>query len=708
MVSGYYGKQVPVDYIRTQSVLTKNGATLEGLSHAAEQIGFKTRAVKITFDELDADATLPCILHWNENHFVVLPPQNYNRSRRNDRITIADPYAGFVKVSRETFLNAWTKNIDHRGIVLLLEPSTSFHEKSAHQPIKAWDFLLKYLKPYRKNIMFQIIMGMVFGSLISLIIPFVTQSVIDYGVAEKSPRLIFLFLLGQLALFLGSTALEALRAWMLLYMNTRINISIISDFLFKIMKLPISFFDRKTIGDLLQRVNDHNRVEQFLTSTTINTLFSMVNLLTFLVILSIYNILIAVIFVIGFFASLGWILYFLRRRRDLDYERFQKLSANQDSLHEILTNMQEIKINNAENTYRWRWEEIQVKLFNLYTKVLSIEQIQQVGSTLLNQLKNLLIIYLTALAVIHNTMTLGEMFSVTYIIGLLNSPLDQLLLLLRHSQDAKLSINRLAEVQSLENEDHNMPYDENIPIQDTFESITFEKVCFRYNKLQETNVLSKIDLTIEAGKTTAIVGTSGSGKTTLLKMLLKFYSPTSGNILIDGRDLHSISPFWWRSKCGVVMQEGQIFSDTVEQNICMGKEVDQSQLVRAAKAANIYDHVTQLPQGFKTRIGVAFAGLSTGQKQRVLIARAIYKNPSILMFDEATSALDTNNERIIVENLKLYFKHKTVIIVAHRLSTVRNADQIVVLDNGQVVEIGTHESLTSRKVVYYALLKNQI
>jgi ATP-binding cassette subfamily B protein len=709
MVAKHYGKSYSLQFLREQSFITREGVSLLGISEAAENIGFKTFSAKITFEQLDEEANLPCILHWNQKHFVVLPPQDYDRSKKRDKILIADPAHGLVKIHKETFLRSWKGN-GNEGIVLMLEPTQAFYnEDETNQPeAKGFKFLFQYLKPYRKYVV-QLLLSIFIGSMLSLFAPFLTQSLVDNGINHQNLGFVHLVLISQLVLFVGSTAIELIRSWILLHINSRINISIISDFLIKLMKLPIRFFDTKMIGDIQQRIGDHSRIQSFLTGTTLSTLFSLINLVVFSVVLGIYSWKILVVFFLFSIGSVFWIVLFLKKRKALDYMQFQRMSDNQNVLYELITGMQEIKLNNAETLKRWEWEKVQAKLYKISVKGLALGQYQQVGSIFFTQLKNILISYITAREVMSGNMTLGMMLSVSYIIGQMNSPLDQLLGFVQAAQDAKISLDRLGEIHNKENEENaSQVVPGNLDKQKSG-NIKLDNVSFQYGSTQSPFVLKDINLLIPEGKVTAIVGSSGSGKTTLLKLLLQFYEPTAGKVMINNNDLQEYSPMWWRNQCGSVMQDGFVFSDSIAGNISVSDEhPDGEKLLHAVDVANIREFIEQLPLRYRTKIGNAGNGVSAGQKQRILIARAVYKNPQYLFFDEATSALDANNEKVIMENLDRFFIGKTVVVIAHRLSTVKNADQIVVLEKGVIVEIGTHDELSKSKGKYYELVRNQL
>lgn len=703
MIAKYYGRSHSLQEIRDQSYLTRDGVSLLGISEAAEYIGFKTLASRISVETLFNEAPLPAVLHWNQNHFVVLPPQK----AKSKQICVADPAHGLVKIDRQTFLNSWLGN-DIKGTILLLEPTQKFYEEKGETEIATgFRFLFNYLRPYKRYLV-QLLISVLLAGLFSLIFPFLTQSLVDYGVNRQDVSYVYLILFSQLLVFLGSTVIEVIRSWILLHMNSRININIISDFLIKLLNLPIRYFDTKMIGDIQQRIGDHQRIQNFLTGTTLSTLFSFVNLIVFSIVLAIYNISILLVFLSFSIASVFWILVFLKRRKELDYKRFQRLSDNQNILFEMITGMQEIKLNNCETSKRWQWERTQAKLYKISIKSLALGQYQQVGSVFFTQLKNILISFISAKAVIEGNMTLGMMLSVSYIIGQMNGPLDQLLGFVQAAQDAKISLDRLGEIHGKPNEDKTPGENGNQEIE-PLGSIRLENVSFQYEGPQSPFVLKNLNLTIPEGKVTAIVGSSGSGKTTLMKMLLQFYEPVKGDIHIGNKPFSLIPPGYWRSKVGSVMQEGTVFSDTIAKNISLSDEqVDFKRLKNAVSIANIKEYIEGLPNGYQTKIGNTGAGISTGQKQRMQIARAVYKDPDYLFFDEATSALDANNEKIIIENLEEFFMGKTVLVIAHRLSTVKHADQIIVLEKGEIVETGTHDDLAAQRGLYFDLIKNQL
>lgn len=710
MISRYYGKYRSLGNLREMCCATREGVSLLDLSNAAERLGFRTMGVKITLEQLLTESICPCIVHWNQNHFIVvykisakrLPGGNYR-----GMVYVADPAHGLIKLSIRDFLAGWGTGKDSHGIALLLEPTPEFYSQEEDiRNRRKLTFILRYLKPYRKYV-WQLFCGILLGTVLQLVFPFLTQSIVDYGIGNQNINFVTLVLIAQLVLFFSQTMVEFIQSWILLHITVRINIAMVSDFLIKLMKLPIRFFDTKLIGDLLQRIQDNSRIQGFLTQETLQIFFSFFTLVVFLVVLAIYNWTIFFIFLVASCLYLLWIVLFLKRRRELDYKRFSQASAEQSNLYEMVTGMQEIKLQNCEKQKRWSWERIQARLFKISTEGLALQQYQQAGAAFINQLKNILVSFLSARAVIKGEMTLGMMMAVQYIIGQLNSPVATLISFVQSAQDAKISMERLGEIQEREDEENRNADRLNklasgLPLR-------IENMTFRYGGSESKAVLNNIQLEIPAGKTTAVVGMSGSGKTTLVKLLLGFYEPVDGAVLVGGHNLNNVNTHLWRSRCGAVMQDGYIFSDTIANNIAVGDErIDWERLEYASRMANISDMIEELPLGFSTKIGQEGNGLSQGQKQRILIARTVYKNPEYIFFDEATNSLDANNEKSIMQNLKTFFFGKTVVVVAHRLSTVRHADQIVVLKDGRIEECGKHEELVALRGAYFELVKNQL
>ncbi len=733
MVAKHYGVNHSIQALRQQSEIGKDGVNLLGIVQAAEQIGFRTLAVKAPLKKMAADAPLPCIVHWNQVHFVVV-----YRIKKN-QIYVADPAKGLLKYTATEFESAWATTIEDGekvGVALLLEPTPQFFEDkdslslSGKKGKMGFSYLYGYVWRYR-NLWMQLGLGLLVGSILQLVLPFLTQSVVDTGIQTHNLHFIYLVLAAQLMLFVGRMSVDFIRSWILLHISTRINLSILSDFLAKLLRLPISFFDTKLTGDILQRIGDHSRIESFLTGTSLNTLFSLINLLVLGVVLATYHL--TIFWVFALFSALytGWIVFFLRYRRQLDHKRFALASQNQSSLIQLITGIQEIKMNNAEHLKRWQWENLQVRQFKLSMKGLEIGQYQQAGAMFLNEGKNIIITFLAATAVVNGQLTLGAMMALQYIVGQMNSPVEQLIQFVQHWQDAKISLERLNEIHEVEDESSPPAlrgFDPNGGLENG--SITssdstplgvrglfIQNLSFTYPGAGNEPVLKNINLHIPAGKITAIVGTSGSGKTTLLKLLLQFYHPQVGSITYPSSPSTGVPPSGvrgLRAICGTVLQDGFIFSDTIANNIAVGDEVPNLQkLLHAVKVANIQEFIEALPLGYNTKIGPEGNGISQGQRQRLLIARAVYKDPDFLFFDEATNALDANNERVIMENLEEFFKsgsagRRTVVVVAHRLSTVKNADQIVVMEKGEIVETGTHSELTRQEGKYYELVKNQL
>jgi ATP-binding cassette subfamily B protein len=705
IISKFYGKNITLQQIRNLSETTREGSSLLGLSDAAEKLGFKSLGVQIDFKTLKEEVPMPCIVHWNKVHFVVV----YKIDKKG-KIYISDPSYGLITYTKDEFIKFWIgENADENteeGIALLLETTPTFFKNDFdEQENKAsFSFLSKYLLKY-KSLVLQLAIGLLAGSLLSLIVPFLTQSIVDVGIQNQDVNFIYLVLLAQVMLFLGKMGIDVIRSWILLHLSTRINISIISDFFIKLMKLPISFFDTRMTGDIMQRINDHHRIEQLLTNSSLNTLFSLVNLVIYSIILLFYDYRLFFIYLIGAGLYIVWIIFFLNKRKELDYKRFSQVSQEQSKVIELINGMQEIKMHNAEKQKRWDWEFLQVKLFKLRIKSLSLEQWQSVGGNFINQIKDILVSFLSAKLVLSGNLTLGMMLSVQYIIGQLNSPLMQLIDFIRQYQDASISLERLGEIHDKEDEENT---EEQYAIEIPKKNIEIKDVSFRYIG-SDSFVFENLNLTIPHQKTTAIVGASGSGKTTLLKLLMKFYEPNTGEIKLGSTNLKNISPRFWREHCGVVMQDGYVFNDTIAENIAVGQDyIDKQKLRKAVEIANIKDFIEELPLSYNTKIGNEGIGISGGQRQRLFIARAVYKSPEYIFFDEATSALDANNEKIIMENLEQFFKGKTAIVIAHRLSTVKHADKIIVLDKGKVVEEGNHTELVAKKGEYYRLVKNQL
>lgn len=728
MIARHYGRSYTLQTLREKSFITREGVSMLGISDAAESIGMHTQGVRISLEQLVNDVPLPCILHWNQNHFVVLykierlknlksqklfgkSPKHSQLPIFNSQFHIADPAGQKYVMNSEEFTRCWfsskAKGKD-TGTALLLEPSPKFYdyEDDEQKQEKNLGYFFRYLIPYKSQYV-QIIIGMIVGMVLSLIAPFLTQAVVDQGIGNSNLNFITLILVAQLTLSITQMGMGFIQSWISLHTNTRISISLISDFLAKLMKLPIRFFDAKNIGDIMQRIGDHGRIQGFMSGTTLSTLFSFANFFIFAFILTYYNLTILLVFLAGNTLYVTWILSFMRYRKKLDQKRFTQSSANQSNTIQLITGMQEIKLNNCEKQQRWKWERIQVKLFKISVEGMALGQYQQIGSLFFSQTTGLFISYLSAKAVIEGNITLGMMMSISYIIGQLSGPIGQVIGFMQSMQDAKISLERLNEVHNREDEEqtitdklHELPENKSIRIENLF---------FSYDGAERNYVLEDLSLQIPQNKVTAIVGASGSGKTTIIKLLLGFYPPLKGKIKVGETSLEEINPHLWRQKSGAVMQDGFIFSDTIANNIAIGEEeIDKKRLLHAVETANIREFIESLPLKYNTKIGMEGNGVSQGQRQRLLIARAVYKNPEFLFFDEATNALDANNERIIMDNLCEFYREKTVVIVAHRLSTVQNAGNIIVLEKGKIIEEGTHRELTEKHGAYYTLVKNQL
>ena len=705
MVCKHYGKEFSIETLSRYCFASTEGVSLLGISEAANKLGLHSVCGRVSMEQMQ-QAPLPCILHWNQNHFVVLYKQ-----KRGKKFYIADPGKGLITYNRKEFVEHWVSTRsqgEEKGIAMFIQPTPVFYEQEGEQQKekRSFKFLFGYLRQYRRYFG-QILLGALVGCLLQLVFPFLTQAIVDVGIAQKNLNIIYLILLGQLMLTVSRTAVDFIRRWILLHISVRINISLVSDFFIKLLKLPMSFFDTKLMGDLMQRMGDHSRVEKFLTNQMLNVAFSLLGFVVFGGVLFSYNLPIFLIFLTGSVLYGGWIAFFLEKRKQLDYQFFECQATNNSKTYQFITAMQEIKLQDCEQRRRWEWEDVQADLFGVSQKQLKLQQTQEAGSVFINEVKNILITITAATAVIHGEMTLGMMLAVQYIIGQLNSPVEQLMAFLYSLQDVKISLERINEIHGMENEESNK--DALTAFADEDRSLYFRQADFKYDPHHPRKTLDGVDVVIPQGKVTAIVGTSGSGKTTMIKLLLGYYRVLEGSITIGNTDLQQYNPKWWRRQCGVVMQDGIIFSESIARNIAVGDgEIDKERLQQSARIACIEDYILSLPLKYNTLIGQDGVGLSQGQKQRILIARAVYKNPDYIFLDEATNALDANNERAIVENLMEFYQGKTVVVVAHRLSTVKNAAQLVVVEKGRIVETGTHEELIRRQGAYWHLVKNQL
>lgn len=719
MIAQYYGRKYSLQYLREQSFITRLGVSMLGISDAAEHIGFRSISARCDVNQLIDEAPLPCILHWNQQHFVVcygIEKESSwfrNKKEANYKFKIADPGGEKFTLTEKEFLKCWIST-KHKskdmGTALLLDPTPEFYtfseENSDQQEVRTLATFWHYLLPYKSQLL-QLGAGLIISSIVSLITPFLTQSVIDQGIGYNNLSFVTLVLIAQLVITVTMTFVGFVQSWISLYMNTKLNITLISDFLRKLMKLPIRFFDTKNVGDILQRIGDHDRIEAFLIGTPFSIVFSIVNFIIFAIIMAYYNSTILTIFLVGNLFNVGWVLLFMRYRRKLDYSRFTQAAAEQGNLYSLIAGMQDIKLNNCEKQQRWKWERIQIKLFKIGVKGVTLDQIQHVGSLFFTQATSILLSYLSAKYVIEGEITLGVMVAISYILGQLSGPIGQIIGIAHSFQDAKISLERLNEIHNKEDEE--LSISGKMTLLPDNKSLTLKDVSFSYSGAERDFVLNDVSISIPENKITAIVGESGSGKTTIVKLLLGFYLPQKGSISVADIPIGEINPHVWRHKVGAVLQESYIFSDTIARNIAPDvDEIDKERLLYAAMVANIHEFIDSLPLKYNTKIGMEGNGISQGQRQRLLIARAVYKNPDFILLDEATNSLDTVNEKKIIDNLNTFYQGKTVVIVAHRLSTVKNADNIIVMSKGKMIEEGTHSELIEKRGAYYTLVSNQL
>lgn len=705
MIAKHYGKYYSLQYLRDKCGISKEGVSMLDLSHAAESIGLRSLSLKSNITELIEKIPLPVIVHWNDSHFVVV----YKTNVRSNNLYVSDPAKGHIRYSKEEFSKNWiTKDGDDTGILMAIEPQADFYQRQGEERIerkKTIENFLSYFRPYRKSFSNLFVVMLIVTALQGLL-PFISKAVIDVGIQTRDIDFIHIVLLANICIYVSILLSNMARDWILLHITARVNVALISDYLIKLMLLPITFFENKITGDILQRAQDHERIRTFIMSNSINMIFSSLTFLVFGVILLFYNTTIFYIFLTGSTVYVLWVLGFMRLRKKLDWEYFELVSKNQSYWVETINSIQDIKINNYEKPKRWKWENIQARLYKVNVRSMNINNIQNMGAQFIDNVKNLAITFYCAVAVIRGDMTFGVMISTQFMIGMLNGPVVQFIQFLLSFQYAKISFLRLNEIHQLKDEHEDvganpidMPENKNLVL---------SNVSFQYTS-RSPLVLKGISLKIPEGKVTAIVGDSGSGKSTLLKLVLRLYKPSYGEILIGSMNVNNISLKQWRDKCGAVMQDGKIFNDTILNNVVLDDEkIDYVKLKKALNTANIASEIEKLPLGYQTMMGEQGRGLSGGQKQRILIARALYKDPDYLFFDEATNSLDTLNEQKIVAALDNVFKEKTVVVVAHRLSTIRKADQIVVMQDGHISEIGNHDKLMQRKGRYYQLVQSQL
>lgn len=705
MIAKFYGKYYSLQYLRDKCGITREGVSMLDLSHGAENIGLRSLSLKCTMDDLIIKVPLPAIVHWDNSHYIVV----YKSNTRSGSIYVADPAKGHVKYSRKEFAKRWVKEEESdRGILMALEPQADFYQRQSEEKVersKTMENFLGYFRPYKKSFV-NLLVVMFLVTVLQGFLPFISKAVIDVGIQTRDLDFINIVLIANIAIYVSILLSNLVRDWILLHMTSRINIALISDYLIKLMLLPITFFETKMTGDILQRANDHERIRSFIMNNSLNMIFSILTFFIFSIILLVYNYVIFYIFIGGSVLYFSWVIGFLKLRKKLDWEYFDLVAQNQSYWVETIAGMQDIKINNYEKSKRWKWEEIQARLFKVNVRSLKLSNMQNMGAQFIDSIKNLCITFFCAKAVIKGDMTFGVMISTQTIIGMLNAPVVQFIQFVVSFQFAKISFLRLNEIHQLKDE-HEDVGTNSVDLPEN-KNLSINTVSFQYTP-NSPFVLKNISLFIPEKKVTAIVGDSGSGKSTLLKLILRLYKPSYGEILIGNMNVNNISLKQWRNKCGAVMQDGKIFNDTILNNIVLDDEkIDYNKLKRALDTANIAAEIEKLPLGYQTKMGEQGRGLSGGQKQRILIARALYKDPDYLFFDEATNSLDTLNEQKIVAALDNVFKDKTVIVVAHRLSTIRKADQIVVMQDGAIVEAGNHESLMQKKGRYYLLVQSQL
>ncbi len=701
IIARYYGNNVDIEYLRKVSETTRSGTSLTGLIRAAKKIGFKAVASKESFSILKKEVPLPVIAHWNQDHFVVV----YEIT--NDKVYVSDPELGKVKYTHSDFMDKWLENDENgEGILLLLNFNVNENfqlPKEAVEKKVDISFISSHLKNYKKSFI-RISVLVFIASILELAFPYLTQQIIDRGVQFKDVNFIFLSAASYILIFIGYKAANIIRNWVVIKLSMRFNIQLISNFIKKLTLLPIAYYDSKITGDIFQRISDHEFLEKFFTSNSIGALFSILNILIFSGLFLWYNDNIFLIFLVGTIIHIAWIFLFFSKRKVLDFKFFSIKSKENNKIIELIHGMQDIKLNGYEEPKKKEWEEIRTSLYKRDMESMKVEQFQLDGASFIKEIKNISIIIMSSLLVVNNKLSFGTLLAISYIIGHLNAPIEKLVSFLNNIQDLRLGFRRILEIHNKDIEGEGKSLVKNFKMGD----VTINNVDFKYQGTSE-NVLNNISFSIPFKKTTAIVGASGSGKTTLLKLLLKFYEVNSGSIKVNGLNINDLDYNSWRNKCGVIMQESYIFNDSIENNIILAQESNFEKMKQACLVCNIHGFIQGLPLGYQTKIGNEGVEISSGQKQRILMARAIYKNPEFLLFDEATSALDAQNEKEISKKLESVFKNRTVLLIAHRLSTIKNADNIIVLsNNGNIVEMGPHMELIKNKGHYHQLIKNQL
>ena len=708
MIARHYGKKYSMRFFRENAHISREGISMLGLSMAAEKVGFRTLSAKITVEQLAEQIALPCILHWDGRHYVVCHRVS---GKGSDRVFhICDPAIGKIRVRGDELRSHWLSGHlgeEEVGLAMQLEPAPDFREKQPEDPADGFGLLFfsRYILPHKWQLA-----GLLFGALVVMtmgyFLPFISQSVVDIGILGRNMDFIVLMMAMQLMISFSQTTVMFMQGWVSLHVNTVINVRLISDYLGKLARMPLPFFEVRTLGDILQRIGDHDRIKSFLMNDLTDIVFATVTFVTFSVVLGIYNWRILAIFLLGNTAYALWVVSFMHYRRELDNRVFQQSATLQNNMVQFIRGMQEIKLNNLEERKCREWESLQAGLYRLGRRGLMIGQVQQAGLLVFSTTTGIAISYMTARRVVDGEMTLGMMTSLSFILGQVSGPIGSFIGFIQRYQDARISLERLGDIHA--RKEGGMDEGTGRNGMPTGKDIRFRNVSFSYNGMDRDMVLKDISFTIPQGHVTAIVGRSGCGKTTLMKLMQGFYQPVHGTVEVGGTPLPDISLREWRTHLGAVMQDGYIFSDSIAGNVAVDEDADMARVEDALEAVNMKGFVHSLPNGTDTKIGEDGLQLSQGQRQRILLARVIYKRPEYIFLDEATNSLDTKNENDIMAYIKKNLKGHTVIIVAHRLSTIRDADSIVVLENGRVAEQGVHSQLLCNKGIYYQLVQAQL